>query len=92
MQENGPRNWSWFIKSLGSPGSSDCKESACNSGDPGSIPESGRSPGEGNGYPLQHSYLENSMDRGAGQAIVYGVTKSLTQLSDEHSKEPRMPY
>ena len=50
---------------LGSPGVSDIKESACNSGDPGSIPESGRSPGEGNGYPLHYSCLENSMDRGA---------------------------
>ena len=41
------------------------KESACNEGDPGSIPGLGRSPGEGNGYPLQYSVLENSMDRGA---------------------------
>ena len=47
------------------PGGSDSKESACNAGDSGSIPESGRSPGEGNGYPLQYSCLENSMDRGA---------------------------
>ena len=47
------------------PGSSDGKMSACNAGDPGSIPESGRSPGEGNGNPLQHSCLENPMDRGA---------------------------
>ena len=43
------------------------KESACNSGDLGSIPGSGRSPGEGNGYPLQYSCLENSMDRGPWQ-------------------------
>ena len=49
---------------LGSPGGSDGKESACSTGDPGSIPESGRSPGEGNGDPLQYSCLENSMDRG----------------------------
>ena len=47
------------------PGSSDGKESACNAGDPGSIPGLGRSPGEGNGYPLEYSYLENSMDGGA---------------------------
>ena len=47
------------------PGSSDGKESACNAGDQGSIPGSGRSPGEGNGNPLQYSRLENSMDRGA---------------------------
>ena len=46
-------------------GGSDGKESACNAGDPGSIPGSGRFPGEGNGNPLQHSYIENSMDREA---------------------------
>ena len=50
---------------LGFPGGSDGKESACNAGDLGSIPGSGRSPGEGNGNPLQHSCLENPMDRGA---------------------------
>ena len=47
------------------PGGSDGKESACNAGDPGSIPGSGRFPGEGNGYPLHYSCLENLMDRGA---------------------------
>ena len=47
------------------PGSSDCKESACNAVGLGSIPGSGRSPGGGNGNPVQYSYLENSMDRGA---------------------------
>ena len=51
-------------------------------GDPGSIPGSGRSPGEGNGYLLQHSCLENSMDRGAWWAIVHGVTKSQIRLSN----------
>ena len=50
---------------LSFPGGSDSKESAGNAGDPGSIPGLGRSPGEGNGNPLQHSFLENSMDRGA---------------------------
>ena len=50
---------------LGFHGGSDSKESACNAGDLGSIPRSGRSPGEENGYPLQYSYLENPMDRGA---------------------------
>ena len=54
------------------------KESACNAGDLGSIPESGRSTGEGNGYPLQYSCLGNPMDRGAWQAIVCGVAKSRT--------------
>ena len=48
----------------GFPGSSDCKESACNAGDPHSTPGSGRAPGERNGNPLQYSCLENSMDRG----------------------------
>ena len=51
------------------------KESACNAEDPGWIPGSGRSPGEGNGNPLQYSCLENPMDRGAWQAIVCGVTR-----------------
>ena len=53
------------------------KESACNAGDPGSIPGSGRSPGEGIGNPLQYSCLENSMDRGACWAT-HGITKSQT--------------
>ena len=61
---------------------SDGKESACNVEDPGSIPGSGRFPGEGNGYPVQYSCLENVMDRGAWQAITHVVTKSQTQLSD----------
>ena len=64
------------------PGGSDSKESVCNAGDLGSISGSGRSPGEGNSYPLQYSCLENSMDRGAWRAIVHGVAKSWTQLSD----------
>ena len=59
------------------------KESACNAGDLGSIPGSGRSPGGGNGNPLQYACLEkNPMDRGAWQAIVHGVIKSRTQLSN----------
>ena len=58
------------------------KESACNVEDLGSIPGLGTSPGKGNGYSLQHSCLENSMDRGAWWATVYGVKKSWTQLSD----------
>ena len=58
------------------------KESACNAGELGSIPGLGRSPGGGNGYPVQYSCLENPMDREAWGAIVHGVTKSQTQLSD----------
>ena len=59
----------------GFPGGSDGKESACNVGDPSSIPGPGRSPGEGNGNPLQYSCLGNSMIRGALQATVYGGHK-----------------
>ena len=67
---------------IGLPYSSDGRESACNTGNLGSIPRSGRSPGEGNGNPLQYSCLENLMDRGVLQVIVHGVTKSQTQLND----------
>ena len=63
------------------PGGSDGKASAYNVGDPGSIPGSGRSPGEGNGNPLSYSCLENPMDGGAWWATVHGVPKSQTRLS-----------
>ena len=66
------------MNSVGFPGASDGKESPCNERDLGSIPGSGRSPGEGNGYPLQYFCLENSMDRGAWQATVHGFTNSQT--------------
>ena len=62
----------------GFPGGSKDKASACSAGDPGSIPGLGRSPGEGNGNPLQYSCLENHMDRGAWRATVHGVEKSQT--------------
>ena len=81
--------FSWFIisfylyQSLGFPGGSEVKASACNVGDPGLIPGSGRSPGEGNGNPLQCSCLENPMDRGAWWAtLVHVVAKSWTWLSN----------
>ena len=64
------------------PGGSDGKASVCNAGDPGSIPGSGGSPGEGNGSPRQYSCLENPMDCGAWQATIHGVAKSQTRLSD----------
>ena len=67
------RNVKGFLLS-GSEGT----ESACNAGDMDSIPGLGRSPGEGNGDPLQYSGLENSLDRGAWRATVHGVTKSQT--------------
>ena len=60
---------------MGFPGASDGKESACNAGDPGSIPGWRRSPGEGHGNPLQYSCLENSMDRETWQATVHGVVE-----------------
>ena len=62
----------------GFPGGSDSKESAYNAGELGLIPGSGRSPGEGNGYPLQYSCLENSMDKGPWRATVHGFAKSWT--------------
>ena len=65
-------NVSLYVSSLGFPGGSVGKESACNAGDLGLIPGLGRSPGEGNGCPLQYSGLENSMDRGDWQATVMG--------------------
>ena len=60
---------------------SECKEYACSAGDPGSVCVLGRSPGEGNGYPLQYSCLEKPMDRGAWQPTAPEVTKSQSQLS-----------
>ena len=62
------------------PWYSEIKASACNAGDLGSIPGLGRTPGEGNGNPLQYSCLENAMDGGAWWATAYRVTQSQTQL------------
>ena len=70
---------------LGFPGGLDGKESAHGARDPGSISGSRRSPGEGNGYPLQYSCLENSMDGGAWQATVHGAAKSQTRPSNGDS-------
>ena len=72
-----------FSPALAYPsGDSAGRESACNAGDLGLIPGLGRSPGEGRGYPLLYSGLENSMD-----CVVHGVTKSQTQLRDFHCEE-----
>ena len=71
-----------FGVSGGFPGGSDYKQSACNAGNPGLIPGSGRSHRGGNGNPLQYSCLENCMDRGAWPAIVHVVRKSRKQLRD----------
>ena len=65
------------------------KQSACNAGDPGSIPGLGRSSGEGNGNPLQYFCLENPMDRGAWRAIVHGVTRAEHNLA---AKQPPLGH
>ena len=74
-----------MVENLGSPkrqygfsGGSDGEESVCDAAAAGLVPGLGRSPGEGNGYPLQYSFLENPMDRGAWQATLHGVAKSRT--------------
>ena len=68
-------------------GGSNGKESACNAGDPGSIPGSGRSPGEENGNPLQYSCLGNPMDRGTWRATVHGVTElDMTDHAGSHKR------
>ena len=74
-------------ENMGFHGGSEVKNLPASAGDEGSIPESGRSPGGGNGSPFQYSCLENPMDRGAQQATVHGVTKSRTQLSMHAQKE-----
>ena len=66
------------LPSKGFPGGSEVKASACNAGDLGSIPGLGRSPGEGNGNPLQYSCLENPMDGGAWWVTIHGVAESDT--------------
>jgi len=76
------------MPSKGFPCSSVGKESTCNAGDLGLIPGSGRSPGEGNGKPLQYSCLENPMDRGARQAIVLGVARVGHDLETKPSPPP----
>ena len=67
-----------FLPGEALPGGSEIKKSACNVGDQGSIPESGRSPGEGNGNPVQYFCLENPMDRGSWKVVVHRVAKSLS--------------
>ena len=72
----------FYCVAIGFTGGLDGKESAYKAGDPGLIPRLGRSAGDGNSYPLQYSCQENSIDRGAWQATVHGVTKSQTRLRD----------
>ena len=79
------KSWTWlsaWTELNIFPGGSDGKESAFNAGDVGSIPRLGRSPGEGNGNPLQYSCLDNPIDRGAWQAIVHRIAKNQTCLSN----------
>ena len=71
-----------YLLHMGFPCGSDSKEPTCYVGEAGSISGVGRSPGGGNGYPLQYSCLENPINRGAWWATVHGVTKSQTQLSN----------
>ena len=73
---------------MGFPGGSDGKESACDAGDVGLTPGSGRAPREENDCPCQYSCLENPIERGAWWATVHGVTKSQTRLSDFHFSPP----
>ena len=67
----------WITQDMGFPAGSVAKDLPANAGDVGSIPESGKSPGEGNGNPLQYPCLESPTDRGAWWATVHGVAKSL---------------
>ena len=77
-----PNYWSF---SFSFPGGSEVKASACNVGDLGSIPGLGRSPGEGNGNPLQYSCLENPMDGGGWWATVHGVAKESDLIERRHA-------
>ena len=78
---SGPQFPHWYSPLRGFSGGSVVKNPPANAGAVGSISGSGRSPGEGNGNPLQYSCLGNPMDRGAWQATVHGITQSWTQLS-----------
>ena len=71
----GDRTWSPACRQILYEGGSDGGESACNAGDPGSVPGLRGSPGEGHGNPLQYSCVESSMGRGAWRALVHGVTE-----------------
>ena len=82
MQKKFRSLWETAIYNVWDPQRFSGKEPACSVEDQGLIPASGRSPGEGNGNPLQYSCLENAMDREASQAAGQGVTKSRTQVSD----------
>ena len=83
--------WTYLIRNpskMGFPNGSSGRQSTCNAGDLGLIPGWGRSSGEGNGNPLQYSFLENSMDRGAWLATVHGVVKSQTTTTDPSIHPP----
>ena len=70
---------------MGLPGGSNCKEAACNVGDLGSIPGLGRSPGKGNGYQFQYSFLENPMDGGTWRVTVHGLQRVVRDCMTKHT-------
>ena len=88
----GMQSFSYKKKNLATwfPGDSDGKEFVCNAGDMSSILGSGRSPGEGNGYPLQYSCLGNPTDRGTWQAMVHAVAKELDMTQHLNNKSSKM--
>ena len=79
--------WRQICSTKGFPGGSDGKESVLNVGDLGSVPGLGRSPGVGNGNPLQYACLGNPMDRAAWWAAVHGVTKESDKTEEQHVKQ-----
>ena len=82
-------NYTLLKHVMGFPSGSNDEESTCNVGDLGSTAGSGRSPGEGNSYPLQYSCLENSRERQAQQATLQAITKNQIHLSDWHTHKTR---
>ena len=83
-------NWNMVDLIWGFLRGSDGNEYACSAGDPDSVPGSGRSPGEGNGYPLQYSCLKNSMGRETWEATVRGAAKSQTRMSIWYTQRPHL--
>ena len=94
VTESDTTELNWYT-SVGFPGGSVVKNLPANAGNSGSIPRSGRSPGEGNGNPLQYSCMENPIDRGAWQATVHGVAKesdTTQQLNNNNNHICRLDY
>ena len=94
VTESDTTELNWYT-SVGFPGGSVVKNLPASAGNSGSIPRSGRSPGEGNGNPLQYSCMENPIDRGAWQATVHGVAKesdTTQQLNNNNNHICRLDY